>query len=121
MTTPGMPEGGWLGSGGHRRLSWLVAAVCLECSRRHMPEGFAGAVKPHRVRCLPYSPPTARFTGRQGRFPAFIHACTKVNERPPTQADMQRCFSVTVPAPCVHRMVPGLDRSQSLCRGTKKE
>ena len=28
-----------LESSGHRRLSQLVIVVCLECSRRHMPEG----------------------------------------------------------------------------------
>ena len=118
MTTPAN-AGGWLAR--VRRPSPALAiggSSMLECSRRHMPEGFAGAVKPHRARCLPFSLPTARFTGCQGRFPAFIHACTKVSGRPPAQADVQSCFAVT--APGVHQMVPGPDRSQSLCRGTKE-
>ena len=39
LNRPGFPEGGLLESSGYRRLSQLVVVVCLECSRRHMPEG----------------------------------------------------------------------------------
>ena len=55
-----------------------------------------------------------RFTERQGQYLAFIHAYTKVNGRPPAQADMQRFFAVT--APTVHQMVLGLERCGLLRR-----
>jgi len=38
---------------------------------------------------------------------AFIYAYTKVNGRPPAEADMQRYFCVTPPS--VHRMVVELE------------
>ena len=38
----------------------------------------------------------------------FIHAYTKVNGRPPAQADLQRHFKVTPPT--VHQMVLTLER-----------
>ena len=67
-----------------------------------------------RSRCRSPSEPTARFTERQGQYLAFIHAYTKVNGRPPAQADMQRYFAVT--APSVHQMVLGLERRGLLRR-----
>ena len=67
-----------------------------------------------RSRCRSPSKPTARFTERQGQYLAFIHAYTKVNGRPPAQADMQRYFAVT--APSVHQMVLGLERRGLLRR-----
>jgi repressor LexA len=48
-----------------------------------------------------------RFTGKQGRYLAFIHYNTKVNGRPPAEADMQRYFRVTPPS--VHQMVVTLE------------
>jgi repressor LexA len=48
-----------------------------------------------------------RFTGKQGRYLAFIHYYTKVNGRPPAEADMQRYFRVTPPS--VHQMVVTLE------------
>ena len=59
--------------------------------------------------------PAVQFTERQGQYLAFIHAYTKVNGRPPAQADMQRFFAVT--APSVHQMVLNLER-QGLLRRT---
>jgi len=62
-----------------------------------------------------------RFTEKQGQYLAFIYYYTKVNGRPPAEADMQRYFRVTPPS--VHQMVltlelngfieriPGLGRS----------
>ena len=67
-----------------------------------------------RSRCRSPSTPTVRFTERQGQYLAFIHAYTKVNGRPPAQADMQRYFAVT--APSVHQMVLGLERRGLLRR-----
>ena len=50
----------------------------------------------------------ARFTEKQGQYLAFIHAYTRINEKPPAEADMQRHFKVT--APSVHQMVLTLER-----------
>jgi len=47
------------------------------------------------------------FTALQGQYLAFIYAYTKINRRPPAQADMQRFFEVTPPS--VHRMVLELE------------
>ena len=43
------------------------------------------------------------FTEKQGQYLAFIYYYTKVNGRPPAEADMQRYFRVTPPS--VHQMV----------------
>lgn len=48
------------------------------------------------------------FTKLQGQYLAFIDAYTKVNGRPPAEADMQRYFEVTPPV--VHQMVVNLHR-----------
>lgn len=48
-----------------------------------------------------------RFTEKQGKYLAFIHYYTKVNGRPPAEADMQRYFRVTPPS--VHQMVLTLE------------
>ncbi len=48
-----------------------------------------------------------RFTEKQGQYLAFIHYYTKVNGRPPAEADMQRYFRVTPPS--VHQMVLTLE------------
>ena len=47
------------------------------------------------------------FTEKQGQYLAFIHYYTKVNGRPPAEADMQRYFRVTPPS--VHQMVLTLE------------
>ena len=62
---------------------------------------------------IPASSP-APFTEQQGQYLAFIYAYTKVNGRPPAQADMQRFFAVT--APSVHQMVLNLERRGLLRR-----
>lgn len=49
----------------------------------------------------------ARFTEKQGQYLAFIYHYTKVNGRPPAEADMQRYFRVTPPS--VHQMVVTLE------------
>lgn len=58
----------------------------------------------------PRHPSRAAFTERQGQYLAFIHAYTKLNRRPPAEADMQRYFRVTPPT--VHQMVLNLDRAR---------
>ena len=37
----------------------------------------------------------AGFAEKQGQCPAFIHTYTKINGRPPAEADMQRHFRIT--------------------------
>ena len=54
-------------------------------------------------------PAGASFTDRQGQYPAFIHAYTRVHGRPPAEADMQRHFRVSPPS--VHQMVLTLERA----------
>jgi Mn-dependent DtxR family transcriptional regulator len=48
-----------------------------------------------------------RFTEKQGQYLAFIHYYTKLNGKPPAEADMQRYFRVTPPT--VHQMVVRLE------------
>jgi DNA-binding FadR family transcriptional regulator len=60
--------------------------------------------------CGVRQPPTApSFTERQGQYLAFIDAYTRVNGRPPAEADLQRHFGVS--APSVHQMVVTLERA----------
>ena len=47
------------------------------------------------------------FTEKQGQYLAFIYYYTKMNGRPPAEADMQRYFQVTPPS--VHQMVVTLE------------
>lgn len=54
------------------------------------------------------NPAAPRFTELQGQYLAVIHAYSKLNRRPPAEADMQRFFGVTPPS--VHRMVLELER-----------
>ncbi len=60
-----------------------------------------------RVVSIP-STSSGQFTALQGQYIAFIYAYTKVNGRPPAQADLQRYFEVTPPT--VHQMVLTLER-----------
>ncbi|HEY3233110.1 MAG TPA: hypothetical protein VGJ84_00245 [Polyangiaceae bacterium] len=56
----------------------------------------------------------ASFTAKQGQYLAFIHLYTKLNRRPPSEADMQRFFAVTPPS--VDRMVVELERLKLIRR-----
>ena len=56
----------------------------------------------------------ATFTAKQGQYLAFIHAYTKLNRRPPAEADMQRFFRVSPPS--VHQMVLTLEREGLISR-----
>ena len=50
----------------------------------------------------------ATFTKLQGQYLAFIAAYTKVNGRPPAEADIPRYFRVTPPS--VHQMILTLEK-----------
>ena len=52
--------------------------------------------------------PNKRYTPKQGQYLAFILYYTKVHHVGPSEADMERYFSVTPPS--VHRMVVELER-----------
>jgi DNA-binding MarR family transcriptional regulator len=53
--------------------------------------------------------PKPGFTPTQGQYLAFIDAYTRVNLRPPAEADIQRRFAVTPPS--VHQMILTLERA----------
>ncbi|HEY86219.1 MAG TPA: MarR family transcriptional regulator [Chloroflexi bacterium] len=48
------------------------------------------------------------FTEKQGQYLAFIYNYTKINARPPAEADIQRYFRVTPPT--VHQMILTLEQ-----------
>ena len=50
----------------------------------------------------------ADFTKKQGQYLSFIYNYTKINGRPPAEADIQRYFRVTPPT--VHQMVLTLEQ-----------
>lgn len=54
------------------------------------------------------------FTPTQGQYLAFIDAYTRVNLRPPAEADIQRRFGVTPPS--VHQMILALERAALIRR-----
>ena len=56
-----------------------------------------------------HAPDQPGFTEKQGQYLAFIYAYTRINRRPPAEADMQRHFQVTPPS--VHQMVITLEQA----------
>ncbi len=56
----------------------------------------------------------ADYTPRQGQYLAFIYYYTKLNGRPPAEADMQRYFRVSPPT--VHQMVLNLEERGLISR-----
>ena len=52
--------------------------------------------------------PRDHYTHKQGQYLAFIYYYTKLNRRPPAEADMQRFFRTTPPT--VHNMVVQLEK-----------
>ena len=56
----------------------------------------------------------ALYTDKQGQYLAFIYYYTRLNRRPPAEADMQRFFEVTPPS--VHRMVVELESKGLIAR-----
>lgn len=72
----------------------------MSASRKAASDSILRAVS------IPKSP--LPFSPKQGQYLAFIHAYTRVNGRPPAEADLQRHFSVTPPT--VHQMVLALER-----------
>lgn len=58
------------------------------------------------------------YTEKQGQYLAFIYYYTKINGRPPAEADMQRYFKKTPPA--VHQMVLTLETKGLISRQSGK-
>ena len=54
------------------------------------------------------------YTPKQGQYLAFIYYYTKLNRRPPAQADIQRYFRVSPPS--VHQMILKLEERGFLKR-----
>ncbi len=61
----------------------------------------------------------ADYTPRQGQYLAFIHYYTKVNGRPPAEADMQQYFRVSPPT--VHQMILNLEQRGLITRTPGKQ
>ena len=61
-----------------------------------------------------HAPRKPAFTEKQGQYLAFIYAYTRINRRPPAEADMQRHFQVTPPS--VHQMVLALEKAALIQR-----
>ncbi len=61
---------------------------------------------------MPEPQPTP--TAKQGQYLAFIYNYTKINGRPPAQADMQRYFQVSPPT--IHDTVLRLERDGYIAR-----
>jgi repressor LexA len=53
---------------------------------------------------------TKLYTRKQGQYLSFIYYYTKLNGRPPAEADMQRYFKTTPPT--VHNMVVQLEKKR---------
>ena len=54
------------------------------------------------------------FTDKQGQYLAFIYNYTKMNRRPPAEADIQMYFRVTPPT--VHQMILKLEEKELISR-----
>jgi Mn-dependent DtxR family transcriptional regulator len=52
---------------------------------------------------------THQFTKKQGLYLAYIFYYTKINYKPPAEADIQRFFEVTPPT--VHQMILKLEQN----------
>ena len=74
----------------------FIAASASEAQSNRQMNQISGRHKPS-------------FTPTQGQYLAFIDAYTRVNLRPPAEADIQRRFGVTPPS--VHQMILALERS----------
>jgi len=54
------------------------------------------------------------YTKKQGQYLAFIYYYTKMNGRPPAEADIQRYFEVS--APSIHQMIVALEKHGFISR-----
>lgn len=61
---------------------------------------------------------THQFTKKQGLYLAYIFYYTKINYKPPSEADIQRYFQVTPPT--VHQMILKLEQNGLIERTPKQ-
>lgn len=61
---------------------------------------------------------THQFTKKQGLYLAYIFYYTKINYKPPAEADIQRYFQVTPPT--VHQMILKLEQNGLIERTPKQ-
>jgi len=54
------------------------------------------------------------YTPKEGQYLAFIYYYTKVNGRPPAEADMQGYFGISPPS--VHQMIVRLEQKRLIMR-----
>ena len=54
------------------------------------------------------------YTEKQGQYLAYIYNYTKINNQPPSEAEIQRYFKVTPPT--VHQMIINLERNGFISR-----
>jgi len=54
------------------------------------------------------------YTEKQGQYLSFIYYYTKVNRRPPAEADLQQFFMVSPPS--LHRMLVDLEKKKLISR-----
>src|SRR3546814_14357584 len=90
------------------RISDWSSDVCSsdQISYVHRCLRTVGGPDESTVRAMSFS--ENRFTGKQGQYMAFIDAYTRVNRRPPAEADMPRYFRVRPPS--AHQMALTLER-----------
>jgi repressor LexA len=55
-----------------------------------------------------------KYTEKQGQYLTYIYNYTKINNRPPSESDIQKYFEVTPPT--VHQMVLKLEKNELISR-----
>ena len=58
------------------------------------------------------------FTEKQGQYLAFIYHYTKINRKPPAEADIQKYFRVTPPN--VHQMILKLEKNGLISKAPRQ-
>jgi repressor LexA len=100
------PEHGIIFSGGS-----VIAIKCPKLGRVPIEETQG---QPHSETAHRLPRETPRYTARQGQFLAFIHLYTKLNRRPPAEADIAQYFRISPPT--VHSMVMTLHQHGMISR-----
>ncbi|MBI3958744.1 MAG: hypothetical protein HY328_08040 [Chloroflexi bacterium] len=72
------------------------------------------SVTPESLQKEDAAQPERELTYKQGQYLAFIYNYTAINDRPPSEADMQRMFRVS--APSVHNMLVRLEENGWIAR-----
>src|ERR1700692_4339145 len=91
------------------RSTWNFIVICASFSGGHADESqMSQSVDGPAAAAVP------RYTQIQGQYLAFIYAYSRIQKRPPPEADMRRHFGVT--APSVHQMVLTLEKAGLITR-----